>query len=902
MDGCLPLTTLSSGCYTYCHRGLTTPFFPNTFFREQGGAHGWIPFSHGTLTNGRSDFVIWDMRSVAGSAVDLLVDLGEDCWLDCLSLHHVTWAGYGCGLGNLTLLAKAHNESRFRFLRATKASNDGLPISHPWLTLSHLNVLCRFLCLRLEPSGRPTYESSSIGLIGLELLGLPLAQLRCNNDHPPLYPHPSHLSWLPGSLPITAHTTIPLLEENHPAAEWLSHRIQDRLAQPLRSLPGHGPQIQLTLSPQATPESYSLHVSPQGVDIRGDAAGIFYGAVTFLQLLQPRNGQLVAPSVHIEDGPRFPIRGVQLYMPARQQIDFFKRLLDLMASLKLNTVLLEVSGAMRYHSHPEINEAWVRFASEMKSYLDRGLAPLAGDPLHLRRKQDSMHIELGGGSFLEQEEVRDIVEYARARHITVVPEVQTLSHCYYITLAHPELSERSDTPYPDTYCPSNPDVYPLVFDLLDEVLQVFQPPALCIGHDEAWAVGTCPRCRERPAAELIAHDVNQLARYLANHGVTPWMHADALDPDFSGWTWTNRELGIFSQPPDTRGLIDLMPRDLVALNWNWGHTWSHGEGPTVLERVIHQHGLRQLFANFEGAFFPDFAARSQACEAQGAILPSWVDSAEMEIGRNGVIHNVAFSASSLWSGLEDIRREETIDEVLVRLPVFRSQLAARPSPRLATHATLSPLSIEPYVNAPLADPTGSLGHYDLRSLPTGRIELHGVPFLVADPIANSGRALIAVQGRECRDRLCPTRVNHIRIDQQAASLLFLHTCSASADAVLDWGHRDNPCWMAVPQEARQTIGRYRIHLADGSVVSSDLRYDEHLTRWNSQPFERSVFPYQADPLWRGKTADGTAVTLWCWEWINPHPGDVIEEVGLEAADGSDAAILLFAITIVNPPG
>jgi hypothetical protein len=892
------LTVRSSGSYTYCHRGLTSPFFPDTFFREQGGAAGWIPFSSGTLTDGRSDFVIWDMRSVAGSGVDLLVDLGADCRVDCVSLHQVLWSGYGCALGNLTLLARAEHESRFHLLRAAKPRNDGVPIPDPWPAFSDLHARCRFLRLRLEPAGRPTYDSSSIGLIGLEVLGRPVAEERSASDPPGLYPRPTRLRWLAGHLPITPHTAIPVLDGNRAAAEWLQERLQERLGQRLDSHPHGGPEIRLTHAEDGGRECYSLRVTPQGAEIRGDAAGLFYGAVSLLHLLQVRDGQTLVPAVSIEDGPRFSIRGVQLYMPARENIGFFKRLLDMMAGLKLNTVLLEVSGAMRYHSHPEINEAWVRFASEMEAYLERGLAPLAGDPLQLRRKHDGTHMNLAGGQVLEQEEVRDIVEYARARHITVVPEVQTLSHCYYITLAHPEFSERSDTPYPDTYCPSNPDVYPLVFDLLDEVLQVFQPPALCIGHDEAWAVGTCPRCREHSAAELIAHDVNQLARYLANHGVTPWMYADALDPDFSGWTWTNRELGIFSQPPDTRGLIDLMPRDLVALNWNWGHTWSHGEGPTVLERVIHQHGLRQLFANFEGAFFPDFAARSQACQAQGAILPSWVDSEHLALGTNGVIHNLIYSSNSLWSGGGETRAED-VDFQIGHVPQIRSQLGGLNTLAPNSECEMLPLSIADCANAPLADPLGSLGYYDLRSVPTGHVVLENTPFLIADPAANGGRAAIVVQSRAVHDPLYPQRIVDIPIGRCASGLYFLHVATDSADAVLDWARRDNPVLMGMPREARQLLGYYRIAFADGSIEQIDLRYDVHLSRWNTQYGARSVMPYLADPVWRGQTYRGEAVTLWRLGWRNPKPAQAIASLELVADEATDSAILLLAVTVLT---
>lgn len=645
------LTQSMHGAYIYRHRGLMSEFFPDTFFKERGGTSGWIPFSEGTLTNGRNDFVIWDQRTVGGSGVDVIFDLGADCWLDEVILHHVRMSGYGCGLGNESVLVRAEGESRYHFVVSHKLHNDGVEIADPWLRFAGLNMIARYVRLHLEPSGCPTYSSSSIGLIGVELLGLPLEEKRARDAWPRLYPWPSEVTWGQGVFTLTSKTAIVVSDVDRLTAGVLQDEIAARFALTLPIGSADGSAIKLVRSPNVVAESYTLTVGPDGILIEGDAAGVFYGVMTLLQLLQGARGQVTAPAVRIADQRSSAIRGLHVYLPARENIPYFKRLLDVMASLKLNTVILEVSGGMRYRKHPEVNAAWEKFAADMKSHLDKGEPALVGDPDHPRRTQNSIHIELGGGTFLEQEEVRDLVLYARQRHITMIPEIQTLSHCYYIACAHPELSERTDTPFPDTYCPSNPDVYPLVFDLLDEVAEVFNPPAICIGHDEAWALGICPKCNQRSAANLIAEDVIRLHGHLAKRNIHTWMYADALDPNFFGWSWMNKEIGCFSQPPDSRGLIDLLPKDVVAINWNWGHTWSHGENPDALEQVIHRAGLLQIFGNFEGAFCDNYTERAKTSEIKGAIMPSWVANAEAEIGRNGVVHNLIFTANVLWKSV-----------------------------------------------------------------------------------------------------------------------------------------------------------------------------------------------------------------------------------------------------------
>ena len=111
--------------------------------------------------------------------------------------------------------------------------------------------------------------------------------------------------------------------------------------------------------------------------------------------------------------------------------------------------------------------------------------------------KDSLHTELAGGSYLTKDEVRGIVQYAKARGMNVIPEVQALSHAYYLTVSHPEIAEMSFDIFPDTYCPSNEKSYELYFEVADEVLEVFEPNTVSIGHDEIRVLGWCDKCKEK---------------------------------------------------------------------------------------------------------------------------------------------------------------------------------------------------------------------------------------------------------------------------------------------------------------------------------------------------------------------------------------------------------------------
>jgi hypothetical protein len=194
-------------------------------------------------------------------------------------------------------------------------------------------------------------------------------------------------------------------------------------------------------------------------------------------------------------------------MPARHQIDDFKRLIDMMAFIKMNTVILEVGGGMEYEKHPEINEAWVKFCKTIKAFPGlNGYKSFQGSDFYWK---DSIHTELCDGSYLTKREVRDLVDYCKSRGMDVIPEVQGLSHCYYLTMAHPEIAELRDDPFPDTYCPNNEKSYELYFDVAEEVIEVFEPTTVSIGHDEIRVLGWCDKCKDKSGEELVGGDINK---------------------------------------------------------------------------------------------------------------------------------------------------------------------------------------------------------------------------------------------------------------------------------------------------------------------------------------------------------------------------------------------------------
>ena len=247
------------------------------------------------------------------------------------------------------------------------------------------------------------------------------------------------------------------------------------------------------------PEGYRLAISPTGVILRhsGDA-GRAYGLETLQQLVDaaPRpDGRPVLGAMTIADAPRFGWRGLHLDVGRHfQPVSFIKRTLDLMALYKLNT----------FHWHLTEDQGW---RIEIKKY------PRLTEVASCRRETilaKNFEPYVGDGTphcgFYTQEEIREVVAYAQARHITVVPEIEMPGHSVAALAAYPELA---CTPGPfevmtiwgvsdDIYCPSEA-TFTFLQDVLTEVLALFPSPFIHIGGDEAPKV----RWKASPLAQSV---------------------------------------------------------------------------------------------------------------------------------------------------------------------------------------------------------------------------------------------------------------------------------------------------------------------------------------------------------------------------------------------------------------
>ncbi len=406
-------------------------------------------------------------------------------------------------------------------------------------------------------------------------------------------------------------------------------------------------------------EGFVIVTSDAGFHLYAETkAGIIAGAETFLHHL---NDKREFGFELLWDHPFSHVRGVKVLMPGRATIPFFKAFVDEMAFFRCNTIMIEIGGAMEYKRHPEINSGWEEYATEMFEY--SGKAKIIQEHT-FKWYKDSIHCQNGGGSWLKQSEVRDLIAYCRERGIEVIPEVPSTSHCDYLLWSHHELAERQDDPYADTFCPSNPDSYKLLFDVFDEVIDVFEPTIMNIGHDEYYSIGVCEKCRKRDAAEIFADDVTKIHDYLAAKGVKTMFWADkvlnsvlangerhggAETPMHANWDPNDEYWGTI---PATWRSIELLPRDTICLNWYWGLSESYDED-------YRSHGYPVIFGNFNGSRIRNFRRRC-GNNTTGGITSNWGETSDVYLQRNGIYYEMAYNDLLFWDDEFDEDAKEAV--------------------------------------------------------------------------------------------------------------------------------------------------------------------------------------------------------------------------------------------------
>lgn len=305
---------------------------------------------------------------------------------------------------------------------------------------------------------------------------------------------------------------------------------------------------------QMADEAYVLAVSENGINIEtAGAKGYNYALVTLYQMLVQCDGSL--PCCRIEDRPRFIMRGTMLDVCRHFfTVEEVRKIIEQCALLKLNHFHWHLSDDQGWRiesrKYPQLNEVspW-RTLAEGDPLVDRGILG-AGERY---------------GGYYTQDEIRDVVAYAAARGVEIIPEIDLPGHSSAVLAAYPEHTctgapmrvKSTFGVHERIFCTGRESVYDFLYGLLDELCELFPSKYIHLGGDEApkteWH--NCPACRDRLQREglknyeaLQASFTNWLVEYLRGKGrkVLLWNESAAagnLDPEAVIQYWTEMAPG-----------------------------------------------------------------------------------------------------------------------------------------------------------------------------------------------------------------------------------------------------------------------------------------------------------------------------------------------------------------------
>jgi hypothetical protein len=616
------------------------------------------------------------------------------------------------------------------------------------------------------------------------------------------------------------------------------------------------------------PEGYVLRVDSNIVFIAGsDDRGAFYGLQSLRQLAEAQQDQVQFHAVEVRDWPDKTFRGVTLYIPGRTNIPFFKRFVrDFMALYKYNTLIMEMNAAMRFDRHPELNTAWVEFAHDTL-YSRRNYPPGA---LH-GREPNSTHYDTADGVVLEKAEVADLAHWVKLYHIELIPELPSFTHSYYLLSAHKELAEVPGEKWPDTYCPSNPKSYQLLFDVYDEYIDLLQPKMIHAGHDELFMpVGLCPLCKDKDIGERFGEDVKKIHDHLANKGVQMAIWGDMLLQGVRGTGLKKRTFKdgtVYYTPggmtPDQ--VARLIPKDVLLFNWFWSR-WSPEHS---FEAELDQMGFKQIYGNFTASIH-DYDTRRKRATILGGAPSAWFATNEVGFGKE-LLADLLGCASTLWSS-RVIPGKELAATVQGMVPDIRVRWHGE-APPSQTEPSVVPMDIAASFNMQSVEKKLDV---DLSGMQTGPATLGKLTFDLAESGSNTA-VMVGTDGKESTG--LPKEVSGIPVGQDATSLIFLH---ASAKPAFN---RESYRLIWDQDDTADLLGWYEVVYEDGFVITIPIRYGVNIQEWNwDKRTSAQDYCYGADAVPVGGT-ENHRITFFAYEWTNPRLGKVIKEIRLKGTTG-----------------
>ena len=377
------------------------------------------------------------------------------------------------------------------------------------------------------------------------------------------------------------------------------------------------------VSDQESMESYQLSITGKGISVVApSAAFLFYRFQSLLQLAeQEADGTFSFPLIEIKDSPRFSYRGLHLDVSRHFRTkEFLKKQLDAMARYKLNRFhwhLTDGAGwRLEIKRYPELTEqAAYRPYPNWKAWWKGG------------RKYCTKDAPGADGGYYTQEDAREIVEYARQRHITVIPEIEMPGHSEEVLAVFPHLS-CSGKPYVNSeVCIGNEDTFTFLQNVLLEVMEIFPSEYIHIGGDEAnmdsWR--KCPLCQKRmkqeglaDVKELQSYLIHRMEKFLNEHGrqLLGWdeILEGGLAPRATVMSWRGEEGGIKAAKAG---------HDVIMTPGGFCYLDSYQDAPTTQPEAIGGYLTLEKVYSYDP--IPEVLTKEGADYIQGVQANVWAE-------------------------------------------------------------------------------------------------------------------------------------------------------------------------------------------------------------------------------------------------------------------------------------
>lgn len=568
-------------------------------------------------------------------------------------------------------------------------------------------------------------------------------------------------------------------------------------------------------------QGYTITVTPEGITVASHSTdGLFYGAQTLRNLFR----NLAVPEVkacRIDDWPDLDRRGYFLtisWMPPKN-LPQLKRTLDTLASLKMNWLLLELGASFPYRDNP--------FTKRKNAFT--------------------------------REQLTDLLDFCRKRHIRVTPTLQVWSHAAWLR-NHPKWDEMTENPKVNNWscqpCPESELAVQVTDRAILEHIELFKSPDFFLMMDEFYLgpFHFCPKCRKLDTYKQYKRLVQHFEGLVLERGVTPIVCQDSfIDHPGHKWNFGDRLRG------------DLDPRTEI-LWWSYRDNLPEKTiipfrdfkliGHSVACKPLNTYNMVRLVKKYNG---------------RASTLVYWYESAAHGLMSNlgketaGSLGGFVNGADFLWKYPETPYPDLTYDgtfEMVRRL--YPEKAVAQPSTEV-----LSPVPIEKSVNAELSG-TGKFPRFASDAeLDELKAALAGLPERF-ELLTSPGGKYYGMRLAGEKNRLPNRQAIRVMLDnRRIGKLAFLTTTSRANDMRAYAGAH----FYGTDRYKFPVVAAIAIKYADGKTAELPLKYRWSITDWN-RPFGGVRMRWAV----RGLDADKNYYNFGIYEFENPTPERPIESL------------------------